>query len=536
MYEEYFGFSKKPFSIVPDPYYFYLSVGHAEALAHLLYGINSEGGFVLLTGDIGTGKTTACRRLLELLPAETEVAFILNPELTVVELLCSICREFRISLPAGPATNPMLVSRIHDYLLDVHARGRRAILILEEAQNLKPELLEQIRLLTNLETNEQKLLQMILIGQPELRDLLAQPEMLQLSQRITARYHLGPLSREETIRYIRHRLALAGYSQGRLFPAAILRQVHRLTRGVPRLINVICDRALLGAYVQGLDRIDRKTLKQAAREVLGREGPWRRWSSVYQTGVAFLLLFLAALGTGVLLYWYGPWPEPLPAPATASRPAEANSRKVAKSVLVWPGALSAEQTRRSAHRVLLALWHMEDKAGELCGQADAQGLRCLQGRDSLASLRLMNKPAVLILADEKKGPYYVTLTALQGKAATVAVGSETRVVDLDEINRNWSGEYLLLWRVPPAYRGKLQEGDRGPMVIWLKKHLALAQGRTLPAEADALFDRDCLREVKKFQLAAGLVPDGIVGTRTIVPLSALTGSGDPVLHSGKGFF
>ena len=210
MYKEYFGFSKKPFSIVPDPYYFFLSAGHAEALAHLSYGINNEGGFVLLTGDVGTGKTTACRRLLEMLPEGAEVAFILNPELSVVELLVSICREFGISPPEGPATNQTLVSGIHDYLLVVHGRGRRAILILEEAQNLKPELLEQIRLLTNLETNEHKLLQVIMIGQPELRDLLDQPRMVQLSQRITARYHLGPLSRGNTARYVQHRLSLAG--------------------------------------------------------------------------------------------------------------------------------------------------------------------------------------------------------------------------------------------------------------------------------------------------------------------------------------
>ncbi len=541
MYEEYFGFSKKPFSIVPDPHYFFLSAGHAEALAHLLYGINNEGGFVLLTGDVGTGKTTACRRLLEMLPQGTEVAFILNPELSVVELLVSICREFGIRPPEGPATNQTLVSGIHDYLLAVHGRGRRAILILEEAQNLKPELIEQIRLLTNLETNEHKLLQVIMIGQPELRDLLDQPRMLQLSQRITARYHLGPLSRKETARYVQHRLALAGGARGNPFPPVTLKRLYRLTRGIPRLINVICDRALLGAYVQEKDRVDLKTLKQAAREATGQDGAPRARSAVYRTSAALLVLLLAALLTGAFLSWYRPWTGPHPVPVTAS-PApqaktlavEAKTPAVTRTGLVWPGDLSGKQTQRSAYGTLLKLWQIEIKPGDPCEQAGNRGLRCLQGRGSLVHLHQMNKPAVLTLVDEKKGPFHATLINLQGQAATVVLGPEPRVVDLEEINRTWSGEYLLLWRVPPDFQGEVKPGSRGPMVVWLKKRLALARGRTPQIEKDPVYDPATVREVKRFQLSAGLDPDGIVGPVTIMLLNFPTDSGDPVLHDGEG--
>jgi general secretion pathway protein A len=536
MYEEYFGFSKKPFSIVPDPHFFFLSAGHAEALAHLMYGINNEGGFVLLTGDVGTGKTTACRRLLETLPEGAEVAFILNPELSVVELLVSICREFGISPPEGPATNQTLVSSIHDYLLAVNARGRRAILILEEAQNLKPELLEQMRLLTNLETNEHKLLQVILIGQPELRDLLNQPRMIQLSQRITARYHLGPLSPEETARYVRHRLSVAGWSRGHLFPPATIRKLYRLSRGIPRLINVICDRALLGAYVEEKDRVDPKTLQRAAGEVIGRNRSPGLRSAVYQTGAALLLLLLAAFGTGVYLYWYWPLSAPPPAPAAAARSPEPKAQPVEKAGLEWPGDLSGAQTRRLAHGALLTLWRVAYQPGDLCRQSRAVGLRCLQGRGSLTALRQMNKPAVLTLIDDHQGSFYATLTALRGETAAVVVGPSARIVDLREINRIWSGEYLVLWRAPPEYRGELKPGSREPMVAWLKKHLALAQGRTPSDEAEAIYDPACLKEVKKFQLAVGLTPDGIVGPKTIMPLSVAAEPGDPVLHDGKVTF
>src|SRR5450759_2544429 len=244
-----------------------MSRHHQEALAHLLYGVNGDGGFVLLTGEVGTGKTTICRCLLEQIPESCEVAYIFNPMLTVEELLSTICVEFGIACPPGNTSIKVFVDCINAFLLDAHAKGRHTVLIIDEAQNLSADVLEQMRLLTNLETNQRKLLQIILLGQPELAAMLERPELRQLAQRIVARYHLGPLTKPEVAAYVRHRFEVSG-AQRQLFPAALMGRLYRLSGGVPRVINVLCDRALLGAYVQGKERVDRATLAQAAREVL----------------------------------------------------------------------------------------------------------------------------------------------------------------------------------------------------------------------------------------------------------------------------
>lgn len=297
MYIEHFGLKEIPFSIAPDPRYLYMSDGHREALAHLLYGMNSDGGFVLLTGEVGTGKTTVCRRLLESVPQDAEIAFILNPKLTVSELLASVCDEFGVSYPEGNASIKVFVDRISAYLLGACESGKRAVLIIEEAQNLSPEVLEQLRLLTNLETDRRKLLQIILLGQPELREILGRPELRQLSQRITARYHLGPLSKKEAGGYISHRLGIAG-CRAQLFPPDVIKRIFRLSSGVPRVINVICDRALLGAFVEGKSAVDGLVLKRAAREVLGermRLGGAAAYGWV--TGLVILIVLGALLGS-----------------------------------------------------------------------------------------------------------------------------------------------------------------------------------------------------------------------------------------------
>src|SRR5512141_988164 len=270
MYQHYFGLAEAPFSIAPDPRYLYLSQRHQEALAHLLYGVGGDGGFVLLTGEVGAGKTTVCRCLLQQIPASCDVAYIFNPKLTVEELLSTICVEFGIDCPSGNSSIKVFIDCINAYLLDAHARGRHTVLIIDEAQNLSADVLEQMRLLTNLAPDQRKLLQIILLGQPELGAMLERPELRQLSQRIVARYHLGPLTKAEVEAYVRHRLEISG-AQRPLFPAALMGRMYRLSGGVPRVINVLCDRALLGTYVQGKERADRATLSKAAREVLHLE-------------------------------------------------------------------------------------------------------------------------------------------------------------------------------------------------------------------------------------------------------------------------
>ena len=304
MYHNYFGLEEQPFSIAVNPRYLFMSARHRDALAHLLYGVGSGGGFILLTGEVGTGKTTINRCLLEQLPSQTDIAIILNPALNAEELLASVCDELRIEYEPGSATLKTLTDLLHEYLLANHQRGRNTVLLIDEAQHLQFEVLEQIRLLTNLETNTQKLLQIILVGQPELSALLAKPELRQLSQRITARYDLQPLSRRETEAYIIHRLQVAGLpATQRLFSPGLVALIHRRTRGIPRLINVVCDRALLGAYGQGKPRPDRKILKQAIAEVMGEQlgrPPTQRRGWLVAAAIVIALLWalrLALVGT-----------------------------------------------------------------------------------------------------------------------------------------------------------------------------------------------------------------------------------------------
>jgi len=537
MYEEYFGLTKKPFSIVPDPRYFYTSVGHREALAHLLYGIKSDGGFVLLTGEVGTGKTTVCRRLLELMPEDTEVAFILNPKLTVEELLATICDEFRISYPEGNTSIKVFIAGINDYLLDVHAKGRRAVIIIEEAQNLKPEVLEQIRLLTNLETNEHKLLQMIMLGQPELREILKQPQLLQLSQRITARYHLGHLSREEVPAYVNYRLSVAGLVRGQLFPPQTLRRLYRLSGGIPRLINVICDRALLGTYVQGKDQVDMETLMTSAHEVFGEGGHKRqRQRIVYGVLAGFFLVILTALGTVYYMQRTKAVVVASSRPAVQEAVAKAKDNPVKKTNLERPVNYTANATMEMAYQALFKQWQLQYSRGDsrtVCEQARKQGLQCLKGKGNIGHLRLMNRPIVLTLVDEKGDEYFAALISLRGETAVFVIGNETRDIDINEISRRWAGDYFILWRAPQEYKEELKPGDRGPMVAWLDRQLALIQGRPVPTGREQVYHGEIVKEVKRLQLTAGLLADGIVGPRTIICLTAADDNDGPVLHEGK---
>ena len=544
MYREYFGLKENPFSISPDPHYFYMSEGHREAMAHLVYGIKSEGGFVLLTGEVGTGKTTVCRCVLEQIPEDAEIAFILNPRLTVEELLANICDEFGISYPPDNRSNRVFVSLINEYLLDAHARGKRAILIVEEAQNLSVEVLEQIRLLTNLETNQRKLLQIIMLGQPELRDLLSRPELRQLSQRITARYHLGPLSKREISAYVEHRLSVAGLVRGHLFPEHTLRRLYRLTGGVPRLINVICDRALTGAYVQGKEQVDAKTLATAAREVSGEGASRRPGLRVYQVVCGGALVLLCIAGAVAVTYYaqkskmsvtIQPVQVPVkPAAVEKALPEVAPAPQVV--TLEKPANATKVSTKDKAYHTLFSRWGVayDPKSRRApCEQAQAQGLHCLEEKGSLTNLRQMNRPAVLKLGNGK-GEYYAALLSLNEETASFAVDDETRTVDIKEIATRWSGEYLLLWRGPPGHHGKLKPGNRGPAVAWLDQKLSRIQGREPSPEKRPLYDEKLEDRIKQFQAAAGLVPDGIAGIRTVICITDAARDSGPVLRGQKG--
>ena len=301
MYLEHFNLTERPFSITPDPRFLYMSARHREALAHLLYGLGDGGGFVQLTGEVGTGKTTICRCLLEQIPDNVDLALVLNPKVTAIELIATVCDELGVSYDEKDVSVKSLTDVLNRYLLDAYARGRHTVLIIDEAQNLSADVLEQVRLLTNLETSTQKLLQIILIGQPELRTLLAREDMRQLAQRVTARYHLKPISREETSAYIKHRLQICGTSQP-VFNKRAVDRIQHLSGGIPRLINVLCDRSMLGAYVEGKKQVDTRVVKKAAHEVLALDGEEQVRSNRLPVLLAALLVLLV-IGAAL---WYQP--------------------------------------------------------------------------------------------------------------------------------------------------------------------------------------------------------------------------------------
>ncbi|HXV39528.1 MAG TPA: AAA family ATPase [Steroidobacteraceae bacterium] len=536
MYASFFGLNEKPFAITPDPRYLYLSERHAEALAHLAYGISEAGGFIQLTGEIGTGKTTVLRSLLQQLPAHCDVALILNPRVTPAEFLQCICDELKVHVPPASAGSvKALVDLLTHLLLDAHGRGRRIVLMVDEAQNLSPDVLEQVRLLTNLETATQKLLQIILIGQPELRAVLERPDLRQLAQRITGRYHLEGLRREETLAYMRHRLRVAGATR-ELFTKGALSELHRLSGGVPRIINVIADRALLGAYTREEHRVTGALVRRAAAEVYGRPvlAPWLRAAAISGAAAAAALagfLIWRALPEG------GGLPAPAPEPAAGS---VASTAQAAPTPAPPPVSLAQELGRHagittmdSAFASLFALWGAgyEPGTGRGCEQADAQGLTCVWQRGSFAQLKLINRPAILSLVDATGTTHQVVLAALDGDGARLLMGGAEARVPLAQLADYWFGEFLVLWRPQAGMLRPLRAGMRGPDVRWLRQGLEQLNG--MPAGGDApddLFDADLERLVEDFQRSRRLAVDGIAGLQTQLVLDAALGApGTPTL-------
>ena len=548
MYTEYFQLSEEPFSIAANPRFLYLSEQHREALAHLHYGIRNDAGFVMLTGEVGTGKTTVCRCLIEQLPEQANVALILNPRVSVEELLSSICDEFHIDHPQSGVTVKTLVDAINRYLLEQNAQGRNSVIIVDEAQNLSFEVLEQLRLLTNLETNERKLLRIMLIGQPELETLLGRPELRQLEQRITARFCLKPLARSELQPYIAHRLALAGCRET-VFPPRVLDRLYAVTGGVPRLINIICDRAMLGAYVKSQRKIDRKTLDEAAREVRSRNSPPRRSGA----GLGMAAMVLLALGAGVFYLHEAGFvtlpqgdtadvsveaavsPESTPtAPVTqvAMLGAVSAGTGVVDAQPDWPAGVSAENnTAVTAQEALFRLWGLAPpKDGtDACGRAVDAGLRCYSGSGNLGSLERRNRPAILILVDAAGRPYPATLRSIDELTATVEFAHGIETVRRTELERHWRGRFQMLWRMTPEGRSVLRPGDRGAEVSWLTRGLAAA-GIDTAAITDN-FDAGVAEAVRTFQRSRGLLADGIAGRQTLIHLNSVVDPSVPRLDA-----
>lgn len=572
MYAAYFGLKQEPFSIAPDPRLLFMSEQHREALAHLLYGVQGGGGFVLLTGEIGTGKTTVCRSFLEQVPKQVQLAYIFNPKLTVLELLETVCHEFGVpvNLPAHrAATVKDYLDPLNEFLLRSHAAGRNSVLVIDEAQNLAPEVLEQLRLLTNLETSERKLLQIILIGQPELRDMLARPELEQLAQRVIARYHLRAMAPQESELYVRHRLEACGLQRPLPFNRAALRSIHAASGGVPRRINLLCDRALLGAYANGQGEVTRRVVRQAAAEVFPRGSqPRPAWSRTALTAAVALVagagLLAAATrvvaplqparvavggkpaATPVAAASVAAAPRPAPATATIAVPALAAASAAAPAsataavppaVAIPVKAVEAPRPPKLLHdenaawRELAALWKLPvpESGGDACAALARERVHCFSKNLSLAVIRQLGRPGIVTLDSATGQPSYAVLVALTDQTATLAAAGTEQTVTLTALAQRWLGDFATLWRAPEGYRGDPRDGQGGPTVDWVALQLASARGDTAPRSAK--LDPALRNEVRAFQVAQGLPADGVPGPLTYMQLNRAAGVDEPRLRT-----
>lgn len=510
MYESHFGLHERPFSIAPNPRFLFLSQRYREALAHLLYGVRERGGFVQLTGVVGIGKTTLTRALLEQLPDTVDTALVLNPTVTPRELLLTICEELGIAVPAD-AGIPALMNTLRDHLLAGYASGRQTLVLIDEAQNLSPEALEQVRLLTNLETNREKLLQIILVGQPELRDLLALPGLRQVAQRVTARYHLTPLRWQETRRYIQHRLRIAGAKRP-LFSWHAMRIIHARAGGIPRLINVIADRALLGAYARGRKRVGAGIARRAAREVLGQ--PSRRPSWLLPTVVASMLLIAAIAAWPPLRGWLQALPQPA-LPQAQEAVAAPQPAALAQLLRDRDSRLRPDTAIKQLFRLWQARFAAHDEA-TACEQAQRQGLACRVDDAGLEALIARGLPVVLELLAEDGIRHAVLLLGIRQDQAVIALDDARLAVPLAQLAARWSGSSLTLWRPPAAVEQTLRPGQQGPAVAWLRRQLERIDGRPYPA--GDRFDDALQQRIRAFQAERGLTVDGIVGSDTLFHL------------------
>ena len=510
MYEKFYGFAEKPFNLTPDPKFLYLSLRHTEAAAHLDFGQRERGGFILITGEVGTGKTTLARYFLGRLPKDTATAVVLYPALSAVELLRSILDDLHVA-PTGPSLKDH-VDALHRFLLTARSESRNVLLLIDEAQDLSPEVLEQVRLLSNLETDTEKLIQIVLMGQSELRALLARPELRQLAQRVTARYHLEPLSRIETGEYIRHRLAVAGGDGKVAFTAGALEAVHQVSGGIPRLINSVCDRALLAGFVRGLREINAGMVRVAAREVLGdrfRPRGAQHWTMLGTVGASAALV-VAALALPRPLRAPEATPPPA-APASATPPPRVPPPPTYDDARLEPLLVPLDKaaSREAALRRVQELW-------------GGPPLERTSLRTHFDQLRQLDLPVVLeLFHPTRRDTAFVALIGLAGPEAEVAVGDAPPFrVSTAALDRLWTREAVFLWR-DPAGRVKVGRAARSePSVREALASLGYDVSGTL---TDV---------VSRFQREHDLLPDGVIGNRTLMTLLGAGSDPRPRLKAG----
>ncbi|PCJ46880.1 MAG: hypothetical protein COA99_02045 [Moraxellaceae bacterium] len=591
MYESYFGLKEAPFSIAPNPNYLYMSRQHNEALAHLIYGVEREGGFILLTGEVGTGKTTICRCFLEQVPENADVAFILNPKLDSKQLLESICDELSINYVGDSLTIKDYTDHINERLLRSHSKGRHTVLVIDEAQNLSPIVLEQLRLLTNLETNEKKLLQIILLGQPELQDIFLKPELRQLNQRVTARFHLDALSKEEISPYVYHRLAVSGCAIPEVvFPEKSIQKLYSLSKGIPRVINLICDRSLLGAYAENKKIVDTRLLQIAAREILGKglvlhkdskpleflkAEASRHWVAVLGLCVACLALGVVIANTisgsstvqapseeivanepfnaigkvsrpeasadsppASLQSSMGKWtvkniPEPTSVGISASSYLGVDDQFTLNDIILQAGELSKELSYVS----LLKLWgiyYSPETSGFACRYAKKNGINCLSKIGSIGLISHLGLPAILTLFDDVGNKHHLVLQEISNNSVHFIVGGRQFAMSVVELHRFWRGHFTVLWKRPPQYISPLQPGSISPVNRWLGKQLDTYEGVDQPSLGRSYYDDALASRVKSFQQDVGEQADGIAGVNTLILLSKYTDKNIPSLKLERG--
>ncbi|WP_076407611.1 ExeA family protein [Shewanella sp. UCD-KL12] len=534
MYKAFFGLSDNPFSIAPNPHYLFLSDRHREALAHLTYGLGETGGFVLLTGEVGTGKTTVSRCLLNQLPENTDTAFILNPSLTELELLATLCDELGIVYEKDPSLK-QLTDLLSQFLLSNHEKGRNTVLIIDEAQHLRAEVLEQLRLLTNLETDTKKLLQVILIGQPELQQLLRRQELRQLAQRITARYHLLPLTPEEVSLYVQHRLQVAGRHEP-LFNSGSIKALHKFSGGIPRLINLLCERALMASYAQSKVPIDRKMVNSAASEVLGEDVkqanyllPVAAVSAIALTGViAFTLLSGSKVTDTMNQGEHSPAEQVQTSSSELAKPVSPTS----SGQRVLQAAIEQSREIDTAYASILGLWGKVPYLGlSACQSAHQQGLSCFQQQGNWNSLIRLNFPAVVYLIDGQQQAFYGTVVSRHGEQLLLQLNEQQLWVDRAWFTRHFSGTFEILWQAPEGQPREIGQGASAEQIQWLENSLAKIDN-TAPRLVDS-FDAQLEGKLMRFQREHGLRADAIAGSQTLVQLNLYLSAQGPRLVEAK---
>ena len=531
MYLRYFGLNETPFSITPDPAFVFLSARHRDALAHLLYGIGKggSGGFVQLTGEVGTGKTTLCRCLLEQIPEGTHIALLLNPLVTPRELLAAISEELGIDISESIHSTRMLVDGLNRYLLAAHAHGERVVVIIDEAQNLSPEALEQVRLLTNLETSKEKLLQVVLLGQPELRALLQRRSLRQLAQRITARFHLSPLGLKDTFLYVSHRMQVAGAERNPFNHGAVKALFHR-SQGIPRLINIIADRSLAAAYASEQVNVTTSMVHAAASEVqLGerrvKRTHWSWWIGA-PAGLAVVLLSLVNFSDH--------WSRSETSSGLNNTPRSQSVNQSETGQVVAARANRLTQTdvvsdlgtpldsdwllgqQSVIWQGLADIWH-DAGSGMIiqaaCDGDDNHGYACVRDQGSWSKIKRIGLPVVLVLQAEK--PSYLLLRGVDEDRLLVGSPEQSLSVSRKQVESIWLGAYFVAWPQAPGWPAELERGDSGPAVATI---MQMATRVAMPYHGGQVFDAAFELWLKDFQVRNGLQADGIVGRNTLLYL------------------